>query len=68
MEIFSSYTSQKTQNKQMESINRNKKYIKKHETSYEDIITHVLETPESKDQCVAQVIGNLVKKKINIIV
>jgi hypothetical protein len=50
----------------MEDINKNKKYIKKHEKSYEEIRTHVLETPESKEQCVAQVIGNISKKKVNI--
>ena len=66
MEIFNAYKTQKTQSKQMEDINKNKKYIKKHEKSYEEIRTHVLETPESKEQCVAQVIGNMSKKKVNI--
>ena len=66
MEIFNAYKTQKTQSKQMEDINKNKKSIKKHEKSYEEIRTHVLETPESKEQCVAQVIGNISKKKVNI--
>ena len=66
MEIFNAYKTQKTQSKQMEDINKNKKYIKKQEKSYEEIRTHVLETPESKEQCVAQVIGNMSKKKVNI--
>ena len=43
-----------------------KNIFKKHAKSYEDIRTHVLETPESKDQCVAQVVGNIAKKKVNI--
>ena len=64
--MFNAYKAQKTQNKQMEDINKNKKYIKKHEKSYEDIISHVLVTPESKEQCVAQVVGNIAKKKVNI--
>jgi len=63
MEIFSSYKSQKNQNKQIENKN---KYIKKHVKSYEEIRTHVLETPESKERSVEQVIGNLAKKKVNI--
>ena len=66
MEIFNAYKTQKKQSKQMEEINKNKKYIKKHEKSYEEIRTHVLETPESKEQCIAQVIGNISKKKVNI--
>ena len=66
MDIFNSYKSQKTQNKEIENVNKNNKYIKKHEKSYEDIRNHVLETPESKPNCQAQVIGNLQKKKVNI--
>jgi hypothetical protein len=66
MEIFNAYKTQKTQSKQMEDINKNKKYIKKHEKSYEEIRTHVLETPESKENSVSQVIGNISKKKVNI--
>ena len=34
--------------------------------SYEYIRNHVLETPESKPNCQAQVIGNLQKKKMKI--
>ena len=50
----------------MENVNKNNKYIKKHEKSYEDIRTHVLETAETKTNCQAQVVGNLQKKKVNI--
>ena len=63
LEIWSNYSSHKSKNPKKLDY----KTIKhKYDESYNEIRNHVLETPESKDQCVAQVIGNLVKKKINI--
>ena len=37
-------------------------HIKNHSNSYEEIRTHVLETPESKENAFGIVLGNLPKK------
>ena len=66
MDIYNSYKAGKAHHKEMENVNKNNKYFKKHEKSYEDIRSHVLETAETKTNCQAQVVGNLQKKKVNI--
>ena len=51
-------------NKKKDQIDNNK--YKKHSNSYEEMRTHVLETPESKENAFGMVLGNLPKKIINI--
>ena len=52
MDIWKMYLFEKTINgkKKKEQININNKHIKNHSNSYEEIRTHVLETPESKKE------------------
>ena len=40
------------------------KYFKKRDNSYDEIRNHVLETPETKENSLGQVVGNLENKKI----
>ena len=68
MDIWNLYLHEKSLSgkKKKEQININNKYIKNHSNSYEEIRTHVLETPESKENAFGMVLGNLPKKIINI--
>ena len=68
MDIWKKYLYEKTLtgNKKKDQININNKYIKNHSKSYDEIRNHVLETPETKENAIAMVVGNLPKKIINI--
>ena len=62
-EIWSDYCTNKSKNpKKLDYKNIKHKYDK----SYNEIRTHVLETPETKANHLSQVVGNLPRKKINI--
>ena len=45
---------------------KNKNILKRYDKSYDEIRNHVLETPETKENHLSQVIGNLPRKQINI--
>ena len=45
---------------------KNKNILKRYDKSYDEIRNRVLETPETKENHLSQVIGNLPRKKINI--
>ena len=65
MDIWNVYINERKRKKKMENTNNNS-ILKKYDKSYDDIRTHVLETPETKENHLSQVIGNLPRKKINI--
>ena len=65
MDIWNVYISERKHGKKMENI-KNNNILKKYDKSYDDIRTHVLETPETKENQLSQVVGNLARKKINI--
>ena len=63
LEIWSNYSSHKSKNPKKLDY----KTIKhKYDESYNEIRNHVLETPETKENQLSQVVGNLPRKKINI--
>jgi hypothetical protein len=63
MEIWNDYCTNKSKNpKKLDYKNIKHKY----DESYNEIRNHVLETPESKENHLSQVVGNLPRKKINI--
>jgi hypothetical protein len=66
MDIWNVYISERKHKKKMENKNKNDNILKKYDKSYDEIRTHVLETPETKENHLSQVIGNLPRKKINI--
>ena len=66
MDIWNVYISERKHKKKIENIKNNNNILKKYDKSYDEIRTHVLETPETKENHVSQVIGNLPRKKINI--
>ena len=66
MEVWKKYMHQKCHHKKVENVQNVNKYLKKRDSSYDEIRNHVLETPESKENSLAQVVGGLKKKKINI--
>ena len=45
---------------------QNNKYLKKYDQTYNEIRNHVLETHETKENHLSQVISSLPKKKLNI--
>ena len=66
MDIWNVYISERKHGKKKENI-KNNNILKKYDKSYDDIRTHVLETPETKENHLSQVIGNLPRKKnINV--
>ena len=65
MDIWNVYLHEIKHKKKMENI-KNNNILKRYEKSYEEIRNHVLETPETKENHLSQVIGNLSRKKINI--
>jgi len=64
MDIWNSYSEGNRHRDKIENIKHN--IIKSHHKSYDDIRTQILETPETKEYAIAQVIANLPKNKINI--
>ena len=66
MDIWNEYLHERKHKKKMENIKNNNNILKKYDKSYDEIRTHVLETPETKENHLSQVIGNLPRKKINI--
>ena len=66
MEIWNLYLSERKHKKKMENIKNNNNILKRYDKSYDEIRNHVLETPETKENHLSQVIGNLPRKKINI--
>ena len=66
MEIWNLYLSEKKHKQKMENIKNNNNILKRYDKSYDEIRNHVLETPETKENHLSQVIGNLPRKKINI--
>ena len=66
MEIWNLYLSERKHKKKMENIKTNNNILKRYDKSYDEIRNHVLETPETKENHLSQVIGNLPRKKINI--
>ena len=66
MDIWNCYTHEKSHKKKMENSQNINKYLKKRDTSYDEIRNHVLETPETKENSLGQIVGTLKKKKINI--
>ena len=52
--------------KKIENSQNISRYLKKRDTSYDEIRNHVLETPETKENYLGQVVGNLQKQKNNI--
>ena len=66
MDIWNVYLHEIKHKKKMENIKNNSNILKRYEKSYEEIRNHVLETPETKENHLSQVIGNLSRKKINI--
>ena len=65
MDIWNVYISERKHGKKKENI-KNNNILKKYDKSYDDIRTHVLETQETKENQLSQVVGNLTRKKINI--
>jgi hypothetical protein len=65
MDIWNVYLHEIKHKKKMENI-KNNNILKRYEKSYEEIRNHVLETPETKENHLSQVIGNLSRTKINI--
>ena len=63
MDIWNQYLHEKKHKKKMEHIKNNNNILKKYDKSYDDIRTHVFETPETKENHLSQVIGNLPRKK-----
>ena len=66
MDIWNCYLHEMKHKKKLEHIKNNNNIFKKYDKSYDDIRNHVLETPETKENHLSQVIGNLPRKKINI--
>ena len=66
MDIWNLYIHEKTHRKKSENIKNNNNILKRYDKSYDEIRNHVLETPETKENHLSQVIGNLPRKKINI--
>ena len=65
MDIWNLYIHERTHRKKTENI-KNNNILKRYDKSYDEIRNHVLETPETKENHLSQVIGNLTRKKINI--
>ena len=66
MDIWNEYLHEKKQkeNGKYKNGKYKKKYLKKrYDKSYDEIETHVLDTPETKENHLSQVIGNLPRKK-----
>ena len=66
MEIWNLYLSERKHKKKMQKIKHNNNILNRYDKSYDEIRNHVLETPETKENHLSQVIGNLPRKKINI--
>ena len=66
MDIWNLYIHERTHRKKTENIKNNNNILKRYDKSYDEIRNHVLETPETKENHLSQVIGNLPRKKINI--
>ena len=64
MDIWNSYLNGHNGRKKIEYIKNN--MLKTHHKSYDEIRTHVLETPETKEYATSQVIANLPRNKINL--
>ena len=64
MDIWNLYLNGKKHTNKIENIKNNN--LKRYDKSYEEIRNHVLETPETKENHLSQVITNLPRKKINI--
>ena len=63
MDIWNLYIHEKTHRKKIENIKNNNNILKRYDKSYDEIRNHVLETPETKENHLSQVIGNLPRKK-----
>ena len=66
MDIWNNYIFEIKHKKKVENIKNNNNILKKYSKSYDEIRNHVLETPETKENHLSQVIANLPRKKINI--
>ena len=62
MDIWKLYCSDKMHKNLITNSNTINKYIKKRDNTYDEIRTHVLETPETKENHLNMVIGNLTNK------
>ena len=62
MDIWNLYIHERTHRKKTENIKNNNNILKRYDKSYDEIRNHVLETPETKENHLSQVIGNLPRK------
>ena len=63
MDIWNLYIHGKKHTNKRENLKNNNNILKRYEKSYEEIRNHVLETPETKENHLSQVIANLPRKK-----
>ena len=66
MEIWNSYIHEHRKTKHIKIKNNIDKYIKQHDKSYEDIRNSVMETPETKDTYIENILAKIGRKQINI--
>ena len=66
MDIWNNFLNEYKNKKPINMKHNVDKYIKQHEKSYEDIRNSVMETPETKENHIENIISKIAKKKINI--
>ena len=66
MDIWYNFLNEYKNKKHIKMKHNEDKYIKQHEKSYEDIRNSVIETPETNENHIENIISKTAKKKINI--